>query len=155
MADTKISGLTSYNPPIGSDVLPVVDVTASITKKLSLTNLRTWLGTFPMMSVIQTYTPAGGGTATLDLSKGNIHHITMPAGNITVAITNGTSGQCFIVRVLQDGGGSRIVTWFSGISWTNATAPILTTTGGKADTLGFEITTAGSAYDGFIVGQNI
>lgn len=103
---------------------------------------------------IQTYTPAAAGTATLDLSKGNIHHITMPAGNITIAISNATAGQCFIVRILQDSVGSRTVTWFTTIRWAGGTAPTLTTTASKADTMGFEVTGSGT-YDGFVVGQNI
>ena len=103
---------------------------------------------------IQTYSPGAGATATLDLSKGNIHHITMPAGNITIALSNGTAGQCFVIRILQDGGGSRTVTWFTTIRWVGGSAPTLTTTGAKVDTFGFEITGA-STYDGFVVGQNI
>lgn len=105
--------------------------------------------------IVQTYTPSAAGTATLNLSLGDIHHITMPAGNITIAITGGTVGQCFIVRILQDGVGSRTVTWFSTIRWAGGSAPTLTTTLSKADTLGFEVTAVGSTYDGFIVGQNI
>lgn len=103
---------------------------------------------------IQTYTPSASGTATLDLSKGGIHHIVMPAGNITIALSNETIGQCFIVRILQDGSGSRTVTWFSTILWAGGSAPTLTTTGGKADTFGLEVTASGT-YDGFVVGQNI
>lgn len=106
-------------------------------------------------NTIQTYTPSAAGTATLDLSKGNVHHITMPAGNITIAISNSTAGQCIILRILQDGTGSRTVTWFTTIKWAGGSTPTLTTAASKADTFGFEVTTAGSAYDGFIVGQNI
>lgn len=106
-------------------------------------------------NTIQTYTPAGAGTATLDLSKGNVHHITMPAGNITIALSNTSAGQCFIVRILQDGTGSRTVTWFTTIRWAGGTAPTLTTTASKADTFGFEVTAAGTTYDGYIVGTNI
>lgn len=106
-------------------------------------------------NTIQTYTPTAAGTATLDLSKGNIHHITMPAGNITIAISNGTAGQCFIIRILQDSSGSRTVTWFTTIRWANGgTAPTLTTTANKADTIGFEIT-GSNTYDGIPVMQNL
>lgn len=104
-------------------------------------------------NTIQTYTPSAAGTATLDLSKGNIHHITMPAGNITIALSNGTAGQCFIIRILQDGTGSRTVTWFTTIRWTGGSAPLLTTTASKADSFGFEVTGT-NTYDGFVVGQN-
>ncbi len=105
-------------------------------------------------NTIQTYTPSNGGTATLNLALGNIHHITMPAGNITIAISNGTAGQCFIIRILQDSVGGRTVTWFTTIRWVGGSAPSLTTGASKADTLGFEITGT-NTYDGFIVGQNI
>src|ERR1017187_4009213 len=36
MADAKISALTNYTTPIGTDVLPLVDVTNVITKKIPL-----------------------------------------------------------------------------------------------------------------------
>jgi hypothetical protein len=101
----------------------------------------------------QTYTPAGAATATLDLSKGNDHEITMPAGNITIAISNGTVGQKFIISILQDAVGSRTVTWFSTIKWAGGSAPTLTTTASKRDTFGFKVT-GSNTYDGFIVGLN-
>ena len=102
----------------------------------------------------QTYSPDAAGTATLDLSTGNEHRITMPAGNITIAISNETDGQKFIVSILQDGTGSRTVTWFSTIKWPDNTEPTLTTTANKRDVFGF-IVTGTDTYDGFIVGQNL
>jgi putative exporter of polyketide antibiotics len=100
------------------------------------------------------YSPASAGTATLDLSKGNTHNITMPAGNITIAISNATVGQCFMVNITQDANGSRTVTWFTTIKWAGGTAPTLTTTASKRDCLGFRVT-GSNTYDGFVVGQNI
>lgn len=105
-------------------------------------------------NTIRTYAPSAAGTATLDLSTGNVHHITMPAGNITIAISNGNAGQCYIVRILQDATGSRTVTWFTTIKWAGGSPPTLTTTASKADTMGFEVTGT-NTYDGFVVGQNI
>ena len=102
----------------------------------------------------QTYTPDAAGTSTLDLSTGNEHRITMPAGNITIAISNEVSGQKFIVSILQDSGGSRTVTWFTTIRWAGGSAPTLTTTASKRDVFGF-ICTGTDTYDGFIVGQNL
>lgn len=40
MADTKISALTGYTPPIDTDVLPIVDVTAGVTKKITWANIK-------------------------------------------------------------------------------------------------------------------
>lgn len=102
----------------------------------------------------QTYTPDAGGTATLDLALANRHLITMPAGNITIALSNGTTGQYFQIGITQDSGGSRTVTWFTTIKWSGGTAPTLTTTASKRDTFGFFVTGA-NTYDGYVIGQNI
>lgn len=102
----------------------------------------------------QTYTPSASGTATLDLSLSNQHYITMPAGNITIALSNDTNNQIFYVTITQDGTGSRTVTWFSTIKWAGGSTPTLTTTGNKRDAFIF-VRTGSGTYDGFIVGQNI
>jgi len=106
------------------------------------------------VQTVTTYTPAAAGTATVDVSLGNINAITMPAGNITIAISNETVGQCFIIEITQDGTGSRTVTWFTTIKWVDGTAPTLTTTASKRDVLGFRVTGT-DTYDGYIIGQNI
>lgn len=103
---------------------------------------------------ITTATPDAAATATLNLATTNKHNITMPAGNITIALSNAAVGQCFTIRILQDGVGSRTVTWFATIRWSGGSAPTLTTTGAKADMFGFVVTGAGT-YDGFVIGQNI
>lgn len=46
MADTKISLLTDYTPPIDTDVFPVVDVTAVATKKVTWANVKATLKTY-------------------------------------------------------------------------------------------------------------
>lgn len=102
----------------------------------------------------QTYSPAGAGTATLDLSLANQHYITMPAGNITIALSNDTNNQIFYVSILQDATGGRTVTWFTTIRWVNAFVPVLTTTASKRDAFLF-VRTGSGTYDGFILGQSI
>lgn len=103
---------------------------------------------------ITAYTPSAAGTATLTLNTSNVHSITMPAGNITIALSNEGVGQCFIIRIIQDGTGSRTVTWFTTIKWAGGTVPTLTTTASKVDVFGFTVTSAGN-YDGYIIGQNL
>lgn len=111
--------------------------------------------TGPNILTINNYSPSGGGTATLNLANGNMHNVQFPAGNITLALSNPTTGQPFIVRLIQDGVGSRTVAWFSGITWTNGnTVPTLSTGSGAIDTFAF-ICTGSGAYDGYVVGQNI
>lgn len=43
MADAKISQLDNYTPPIGTDLLPIVDVTLSTTKKITVANFDTYI----------------------------------------------------------------------------------------------------------------
>lgn len=102
----------------------------------------------------QTYTPAGAATATLDLNKGNEHRITLPAGNITIAIDNEINGQKFKLDITQDGVGGRTVAWFSTIRWAGGSAPTLTATGNKRDSFVF-VCTGANTYDGFVVGLNV
>lgn len=106
------------------------------------------------VSAVSTDSPAGGTTSTFDLTTANEHRITMPAGNITIAVSNATNGQKFIISLIQDSVGSRTVTWFTTIRWAGGVAPTLTTTANKRDTFGF-ICTSGSTYDGFVIGQNL
>lgn len=103
---------------------------------------------------VQSYTPGVGGTATLDCSLSNIHKITMPAGNITIALSNITTGQIIKVDITQDGVGSRTVTWFTTIRWSGGVEPVLTTTASKRDSIGIECT-GSNTYDGYVIGQNI
>lgn len=107
-----------------------------------------------LINTVISYTPDASATATLDVATGNIHKITMPAGNITIAISNEATGQCFLIEITQDSVGSRTVTWFTTIKWAGGSAPTLTTTANKRDVFGFRVTGT-DTYDGYIVGQNI
>lgn len=101
----------------------------------------------------QAYAPAGAGTSTLNLALGNEHVVTMPANTQTLAISNGTVGQKFIVSI-NNVTSQGALTWFTTIKWAGGTAPTLTGTNGKRDTFGF-IVTGTDTYDGFFVGQNL
>ena len=94
-----------------------------------------------------------GSTVTFDLNEANTHTVTLD-GNRTLAISNETAGQKFIIKLAQDGTGSRTVSWFSTIKWAGGVVPTLTTTANKADVFGF-ICTGTDAYDGFVVGYNV
>lgn len=121
---------------------------------VNLSSTQTFTGKKTFAATAQTLTTAtDGSTVTFDLSLGNIHSVTL-AGNRTLALSNPTVGQCFVVRLIQDGTGSRTVTWFSTIKWANGLTPTLTTTASKIDVFGFICTSSGN-YEGYIVGQNL
>ena len=98
-------------------------------------------------------TDTDGATVTFDLVASNVHQVVL-GGNRTLAISNGAVGQYFAIELIQDGAGSRTVTWFTTIRWVGGTVPTLTTTLNKKDTFMFRVTGAGT-YDGYIVGMNI
>jgi hypothetical protein len=97
-------------------------------------------------------TDSDGATVTFDLST-SLHQVTL-GGNRTLALSNETVGQTFVIRLIQDGTGSRTVTWFTTIKWAGGSAPTLTTTAAKTDVFGFICTSAGN-YDGFVIGTNL
>jgi len=101
-------------------------------------------------------TGTDGLTVTFNIANGtdNLHTVIL-GGNRTLAVSNVDVGNRFIIRITQDGTGTRIPSWWSTINWANGgTAPTLTTTANKTDVFGF-ICTAANTYDGFILGQNV
>ena len=118
---------------------------------------REWINLFyeemVRQPIAELYTPSAAGTAYLNLTKSSHHVITMPAGNITISVGGATNYQRFTISILQDGTGSRTVTWWATIRWAGGSAPTLTTTANKRDTFEF-IRTGADTYDGFIIGQN-
>ncbi len=97
-------------------------------------------------------TATDGATVTFDLSAGRSQKVTL-GGNRTLAVSNAVAGQPFLLALIQDGTGSRTVTWFSGIKWAGGSAPTLTTTAAKADLIRFHPITSSTFY-AEIVGQN-
>lgn len=97
-------------------------------------------------------TDTDAATITFDLST-SLHQVTL-TDNRTLALSNETVGQTFVIRLIQNAVGSKTVTWFTTIKWEGGSAPTLTTTANKTDVFGFICTSAGN-YDGFIIGQNL
>jgi putative exporter of polyketide antibiotics len=97
-------------------------------------------------------TATDGATVTFDLSASNYHKVTL-GGNRTLAVSGARVGQVFRVQLIQDGTGSRTVTWWAGLAWPSATAPTLTTTAAKYDVFEF-VCTAANVYVGRTYGLN-
>ena len=101
------------------------------------------------------YTPAGAATATLDVSNSNIHRITCPSRNFTIAVSNETVGQIFLIEIVKDASVTeRTITWMSTVTWitSGGTEPTFTTTANGMTTYGFRVTSADN-YEGYLVGS--
>lgn len=94
-----------------------------------------------------------GSTTTFNLSTSSKFQVTLTS-NATLALSNDPGSGQFTVILLQDGTGSRTVTWWSGILWVGGTVPTLTTTASKRDVFSFIEVSLG-VYLGFVAGQNL
>jgi len=153
------TALISTNKASGEEVDTGTDDTKMVTPKgIGDSNITTAtkIQTLTNKTIVQlsaAYNPVGAGTTVIDLSAGGVHVVTMPADTQTLAISNATVGQCFIIEI-NNVTSQGALTWFSTIKWADGTAPTLTGVNGKKDTFGFRVTGT-DTYDGYIVGQNI
>lgn len=142
------------SPTINTPTISSPTVTGTITGGVTVTGANSFTGTNTFKATVPTLVAdSDGATVTFDMSAGNIHTVVL-GGNRTLAVSNVTVNQPFILRLGQDGSGSRTVTWFSTIKWAGGSAPTLTTTLNKTDVFGFLCTSAGN-FDGYILGQGL
>jgi hypothetical protein len=78
-----------------------------------------------------------GATVTWNASTQQVCKLTLGGNRTLSAPTNGVTGQFISIAVIQDGTGSRTLTWNSAYEFTGDTAPTLTTTINKADVFVF------------------
>lgn len=133
--------------------LPVKATGAEVNVGTNDAKFVTPLASMTAKTTVTAYTPAGAGTTTLDLSLGNTFRVTMPAATQTLAISNATVGQYFVVEIVNTTGQGAL-TWFTTIRWVEGAAMSLTNVNGKIDVAGFRVVSAGQ-YLGYICGQNL
>ncbi len=97
---------------------------------LDLTGLQVKLGTEATLT--------DGATVAWDVSASPIAQLTLGGNRTLSAPTNAVgSGQYISLLVIQDGTGSRTLTWNAAYEFTADTAPTLTTTASKGDLFTF------------------
>lgn len=77
---------------------------------------------------------ASGPTQTIDWSANAAFKVTLTA-NCTFTLSNPVAGMTYILQLVQDGTGSRIITLPSAVKHQGGTAPTLTTDAGAVDVL--------------------
>ena len=76
-------------------------------------------------------------TVTWDASTQDVCKLTLGGNRTMAAPTNNTTGQFISILVIQDGTGSRTLTWNAVFEFASDTAPTLTTTASKGDVFVF------------------
>ena len=72
------------------------------------------------------------GVTTLDLSLGNNRRVRL-IGNTTLNFSNMLPGGFYVLEIVQDGTGSRLITWPGAVKWPSGLAPTLSTGANKID----------------------
>jgi hypothetical protein len=164
---TRFAGATTGGAPASGTFATgdlIVDTSGNLWVCTSGGSPGTWVkirgGTAPAATAPAVVALTDAATILVDASLGNDLRVTL-GGNRTIgAPSNPADGQRIVFHLTQDGTGSRTVTWTStagGYSFgSTGTAPILTTTAGKTDLVGFIYNTtigkwlyAGSSLLGF------
>jgi hypothetical protein len=117
---------------------PDLSVTGSDTNiGLSITTKGTGLIKFNDSAYFPEATLTDGATITWDVSTAQVAKVTLGGARTISAPTNGATGQFISLLVIQDGTGSRTLTWNSAYEFASDTAPTLTTTASLGDLFTF------------------
>jgi hypothetical protein len=118
---------------------PDLSVTGSDTNiGLSITTKGTGLVLFNDGAYNAEATLADGATITWDVGSSPVAKVTLGGNRTLSAPTNSAAGQFIALTVIQDGTGSRTLSFNSAYEFTGDTAPTLTTTASKADIFVFK-----------------
>ena len=113
-----------------------VDGRATVSTNLFVGGNTTLNGTTVDKSNALSQTLTDGATINWDVALGRVATVTL-GGNRTMAKPTNLKVGTYILRVYQDGSGSRTLTWNAAFKWTAQTAPVLTTTGNAMDVITF------------------
>ncbi len=149
---------TLYNVVNGNLDTDNVDTTviATVGTTQTITGAKTYTGAqaFSDTRVGTIYDAGNSGTSKeIDWVNGETQKLTL-TGNVTLTFTNVTAGAYLTLWLVQDGTGSRTVTWPSGTAHQFGSAPVLTTTASAIDLVGIRAYTT-SAYHTVGVTYNI
>ena len=91
-------------------------------------------------------TLTSASTVTPDFADSNNFTLTLSQSLTLANPTNLTAGQSGSIFLVQDGTGSRVITWGSYWDWAGGTAPTLTTTANAVDRVDYIVRTTGSIH---------
>ena len=153
MANVKITGLTAQTTTAdATDVIPIVDVSADETKKITVANLITAQArtfTAAQRGEIEAVSVAAGDTTKqLDFATANNFALTL-ANTASCELQNPTNlvaGQSGSIFIVQDATGSRLLTYGSSWDFAGGTAPTLSTAANAVDRIDLIVRSATSIH---------
>lgn len=153
MANVKITELTAQTTTAdATDVIPVVDVSANETKKITVANLITAQArtfTAAQRGEIEAVAVAAGDTTKqLDFATANNFALTL-ANTASCELQNPTNlvaGQSGSIFIVQDSTGSRLLTYGSSWDFAGGTAPTLSTAADAVDRIDLIVRSATSIH---------
>jgi hypothetical protein len=114
--------------------------------------------TFNKAITEQSVSLTSGTSVTLDISQGSVFTITLAHNISTFTWSNpATSGDvsAFVLKVTQDGTGSRTIAFPAAVDFAGGTAPTLSTGANDVDVFVFFTVDAGTNYFGFTAGLDM
>ena len=153
MANVKITELTAQTTTAdATDVIPVVDVAANETKKITVANLITAQArtfTAAQRGEIEAVAVAAGDTTKqLDFATANNFALTL-ANTASCELQNPTNlvaGQSGSIFIVQDSTGSRLLTYGSSWDFAGGTAPTLSTAADAVDRIDYIVRSTTSIH---------
>ena len=129
---SAVNEITVTNSATGNS--PDISATGTDTNVgLSFTTKGTGLIKFNDGGYYPEATLTDGATVTWDVSSSPVAKLTLGGNRTLSAPTNGATGQFVSLLVIQDGTGSRTLTWNAAYEFASDTAPTLTTTASLGD----------------------
>jgi hypothetical protein len=147
--------------PAGASISGYLDTTTASTTYQTQAGMSGYLATSTIGTTVQSYdadtaktdvaqiftaaqrgsyvTLADAATVAIDLGLGNHFQITLGGNRVIGAPTNVVAGQSGVIRLVQDGTGSRTASWNSVFKFPGGTAPTLTTGANLVDLVAYHV----------------
>jgi len=95
-----------------------------------------------------------GTSKSIDWNDGNTQLLTL-TGNCTLTLSNPKDGFRYLLVLVQDGTGTRTITWPSSVKWPTGAAPTLSTAANKADIVTLVWCTGLGASGNYLAASNL
>ena len=129
---TTVTGASAFqgeaNLTFDGSTLAVTGAT-TVSTTLGVTGVATFSGG----ATLTEGTLTDQATVTWDAATDPVAKVTLGANRTLASATNGGTGQFISLLIIQDGTGSRTLTWNAAYEFKDDTAPTLTTTAAKGD----------------------